>query len=85
MSRPSPDPQTQSPTAWEDTAPMPKLEPALAWPPSPAAAGAIRRPLPLPLKPTIQGLEVKELESQTVFDQLFGDRGDAAAAKRTAR
>ncbi len=39
----------------------------------------------MPLKPTIQGLEVKELESQTVFDQLFGDRGDAAAAKRTAR
>jgi hypothetical protein len=78
----------QSSAAWEDTAPMPKLEPALPWPSSTASsadAGAARRTAESPPKPGIQGLEVKELDSQTVFDQLFGANPDAKPPGRTQR
>ncbi len=64
---------------------MPKLEPALPWPPSTAssvAAGAAKRTIESPPKPAIQGLEVNELDSQTEFDQLFGTKPDAKPPRR---
>lgn len=85
MNSPRPDVLPPSSAAWEDTAPMPKLEPTLVWPPSSAssaAAGIARRPIDSPPRPGIQGLEVKELDSQTVFDQLFGTHPDAAKPSR---
>ena len=60
---------------WEDTAPMPRLEPA----PPPAAGPAAAPPLPgtppkaePPFTRVTRGLEMRELEGQTVFDQFFG-------------
>src|SRR5574337_76888 len=109
--RPAAPPPSSS-AAWEDTAPMPKLEPTLVWPPSTAtsrgnagppqvsltptggglgearpwgravAAGTAKRPNDSLSKPGIQGLEVKELDGPTVFDQLFGSHPDAGKAGR---
>ena len=48
---------------------------ASALPPAPEPAAApcdlSRRPLP-PLQEVLAGLEARELEGQTVFDQFFG-------------
>lgn len=105
-------PPPSSSAAWEDTAPMPKLEPTLVWPPATAsaqgnagppqgsvtpagggpvearpwgravAAGTAKRPNDPLTKPGIQGLEVKELDGPTVFDQLFGSPPDAGKPGR---
>ena len=51
---------------WEETTPMPRLEPLAA---SAAAGPQIQASR---LQQQVQGLEVRELEGQTIFDQLFG-------------
>ena len=56
---------------WEDTAPMPRLEPrAAAAAPAPATGGNAEPPF----ERVAQGLEMRELEGPTVFDQLFGGK-----------
>lgn len=61
MNRNVPPPQPDR--AWQPT-----LAGDLAPPPAPAAP----RPQP-PLREVIKGLDTRELDSQTVFDQLFGE------------
>jgi hypothetical protein len=51
---------------WQDTRPSPQ----------PAAPQPAPRVQP-PLTEAMQGLDTRELEGQTVFDQLFGDRPKA--------
>ncbi|MBL8350265.1 MAG: hypothetical protein JNL87_08100 [Burkholderiaceae bacterium] len=52
----------------------PARDPARAW--QRTVVGELPPPLatrpPAPPRQAIQGLDVRELESQTVFDQLFG-------------
>jgi hypothetical protein len=58
-------------TQWQDTTPMPLCEPWTV----PAVTGQVRDPRRQhepPFEQITQGLEMRELESQTVFDQLFG-------------
>ena len=59
--------------AWQRTTPG-ALD-ALATAPAPARAPAGPRPQP-PLREVLQGLDTRELEGQTVFDQLFGPKPD---------
>lgn len=58
---------------WEPTSPLPMT----IVPDTPVAP----RPQP-PLTEVIQGLESRELEGETVFDQLFGDKPAAQDPKR---
>ncbi len=56
---------------------VPPPKPDRAWQPTLAGdlappAPAAPRPQP-PLREAIKGLDTRELDSQTVFDQLFGD------------
>jgi hypothetical protein len=65
--------------AWQATAPVglaPLKEPA-------TAAGPGRRPQP-PLREVLKGLDARELEGPTVFDQLFGPQpaGDPRLLRR---
>jgi hypothetical protein len=52
----------QDDPSWQDTSPAPLDQPVLV----------SRRPQP-PMREVIKGLDTRELEGQTVFDQLFGD------------
>ena len=72
--RPAGTPSTHP--RWEDTTPMPRLEPLLAQTEARAAAAAPvetgqHKPEP-PFKRVTKGLEIRELEGQTLFDQFFG-------------
>lgn len=58
---------------WEPTSPLP-----MTILPEPPAAP---RPQP-PLTEVIQGLDSRELEGETVFDQLFGNQPAAQDATR---
>ena len=61
--------------AWQRTTPG-ALD-ALAAVPAPAPARAPAAPrLQPPLKEVLHGLDTRELEGQTVFDQLFGPKPD---------
>lgn len=57
-----------------DPARDPNRDPNRAW--QRTVSGGLSSPLtarsPVPPRQAIQGLDVRELESQTVFDQLFG-------------
>ena len=54
---------------WEETTPMPRLDVPVAANGNPDDRAARGEP---PFRRVGQGLEVRELDSQTVFDQLFG-------------
>ena len=67
---PSADPQ------WQDTTPLPLRRPRAAPATNPAVAGQPAGAKPQtdpPFEQIAQGLEMREIDSQTVFDQLFGN------------
>ena len=65
---PPADPRAEGPPEWQNTCPAPlDLEPVEL--PPPARPAPRQQP---PLKEVLKGLDSRELEGQTVFDQLFG-------------
>lgn len=68
FAKPPADPRAEAPREWQNTCPAPldleSLEP-------PPRARSTPREQP-PLQEVLKGLETRELEGQTVFDQLFG-------------
>ena len=68
-------------------APRPPTPTGRAW--QPTHAGELSAPEPLdtrrvqpPLREVLKGLDARELEGETVFDQLFGDLGTAQPHRR---
>lgn len=68
FAKPPADPRAEAPPEWQNTCPAP-LDLAPAELPPPARPTPRQQP---PFKEVLQGLDSRELEGQTVFDQLFG-------------
>jgi hypothetical protein len=77
MTRARPNGMSPGHPRWEDTAPMPRLDtlqtPADAAVCAVAPTATAQRRTEPGFTQVAQGLEIRELEGQTVFDQLFGN------------